>query len=308
MSFFGETIRQGEVTLQWRQIKERGITGFNLQGGSATQVGSRVYYAGEVGRLFVISCKSWSAEDLGSPLLRLPRWHIAQLVEDKIFFCGGFGFMSLVEYDVVLGRVREVVTVEKGPIGRTYMTSVYAPWRNEIITFGGFISRNTLRSNETHAFNAESKSWKLLQLRGQQPEARTVHAAALYGTKMYVYGGYGTGNRYLGDLWVAELSDHSAQSWSQLITGGPTPSARTEPSLNALNGILVVFGGNTMQVRACRDAEVYFPKLNSWHRRSGSVVRVKGNPPENTRSHRGLSVSDGILYFTNSGIHKLSQE
>ena len=288
-------------------MAERGVRNIDIQGGSATQVGSRIFYAGGVGRLSVISRKDWTVEDLGSPLLRLPRWHIAQLVEDKIFFCGGVGYTSLVEYDVVLGHAREVDTDKKGPVGRTYMTSVYAPWRNEIITFGGFIRRSTLRSNETHAFNAESKSWKLLQLRGQQPEARTVHAAALYGTKMYVYGGYGTGNRFLGDLWIAELSDYSAQSWSQPETRGTAPSARTESSLCVLNGLLVIFGGNTMQRRACRVTEMYIPDLNSWHTDASSLIHFIGSPPMDTHSHRGLTVSDGILYFTRSGIYQLSQ-
>ena len=305
---FGRGAAEGEVTLRWKQLAERGMGDVVLEGGSATQVGSRVFFAGGAGRLSVVSCEGWTVEELGSPLLRLPRWHIAQLVDDKIFFCGGLGSMSLVEYDVVLGHAREVVTDEEIPIGKMYMTSVYAPWRKEIVTFGGFVSRNRIRSNETHAFNAKSKNWKLLELRGQPPEARILHAATLYGTKMYVYGGYGTGNRYLGDLWIAELSDYSAQSWSQPQIRGTAPSGRTQTSLCVLNGLLVIFGGNTMQRRACRDTEVYIPELNSWHMRNSSVVRVKGNPPKFTRSHRGLSVSDGILYFTTSGIHKLSQQ
>ena len=297
---------EGKVSLRWRKLTVRGARSLEIDGASATLVGSRIFFAGGVGRLWVISCEDWTVNELGSPLLRLPRWHIAQLVEDKIFFGGGHRAKYLVEYDLVLGQAREVVTDEKGPIGRMYMTSVYAPWRNEIITFGGFFSLSPNRSNETHAFNAESKSWNLLQLRGQQPEPRILHSAALHGTKMYVYGGYGTGNRPLEGLWIAELSDYSAQSWSQPVLQGTPPSGRTQTSLCVLNGLLVVFGGYTMGRRACRDTGIYIPQLNSWHRRRSSVVRIKGSPPKYTRSHRGLSVSDGILYFTGSGIHKLS--
>ena len=213
----------------------------------------------------------------------------------------------MVEYDVVLGHAIEVVTDEERPFGKMCLTSVYAPWRNEMITFGGYIRRHETQSNETHAFNAESNSWKLLELRGQQPEARSLHAAALYGTKMYIYGGKGTGNRYLGDLWIAELSDQRAQSWSQPIIRGTAPSGRIHTSLRVLKGLLVVFGGRKTTEGADRDTEVYIPKLNSWHGQNSSLVRVRGNPPNDTAYHRGLSVSDGILYLTRSGIYKLSQ-
>ena len=305
--------RERKVTLQWRQMTKIGVSYSAFVGGSATLVGNRVFYSYGVGKFAVISREDWSVKDLGSPFRHLGhlfQWHVrhvAQLVDDKIFFCAGDPSMPLVEYDVVLGQAREVLTDVKGPIGRTYMTSVYAPWRNEIITFGGFMNRSSVRSNETHAFNAESKSWKLLELRGKQPEARTGHAAALYGTKMYIYGGYGTGSRLLGDLWIAELRNYSEQSWTQPKTGGDSPFARSEPSLNVLDGILVMFGGNTEQVQARQDIEIYTPKLGSWRRQNSSLVRVKGSPPSNMRSHRGLSVSDGIIYFTKFGIYKLSQ-
>ena len=260
------------------------------------------------GRLVMISVQSWRVEELNKNLLGVSRWHVAQLVEDKIFYYGGEGSKALVEFDTVLGSAREVETNGDGPRGRQYMTSVYAPWRNEIITFGGFMEMDYTRSNETHAFNIQSSLWRKLELRGRHPQARTVHAAVLHGSRMYVYGGYGRDNSFLGDLWIAELRSLRAPFWAQLKSQGVPSSFRTQATIHFLNGFMVVFGGNTRHRTARQDVEIYFPDQNIWWTRKNSPdVQIEDGAPADTQKHIAFSTGERIVYFTPSGIYALFQ-
>ena len=91
------------------------------------------------------------------------------------------------------------------------MAAAFAPWRDEIVTFGGFSFQFT---NEVHAFHVESKTWKKLELNGKPPERRNAAAALICGKKMFVYGGYSISGYPLGDLWIADLSNSMRPSWS----------------------------------------------------------------------------------------------
>ena len=254
----------------------------------------------------VLSCESWRWKSLGYCLYGLGAWHIAQLAEDKIFYCGGSGVDVLVQFDPVLQEATEVARIGERPFQRQYMTSVFAAWRGEVITFGGFFSDYTSRSNETHAFNVISKSWKKLVLQGKPPEPRTVHSATLYGTKMYIYGGYTQGAVSRGDLWIAELGPFKTPSWTQALVHGTIPHARINATLNAVNGMLILFGG-FYEGENARDTHVYFPETSKWGQNSLETL-VQGNSPKLTEDHHGITVYAGVLYLTRSGVFRLSHD
>lgn len=296
------------VVLRWNRLANLADYGKVMSRGSTvTLLCDAVYLATGHGKLTALSCKSWSWNNLGYCLFGLGNWHIAQLAEEKIYFYGGNGFRGLVEYDTVLGESREVATFGEAPVGRQYMTSVFAEWRNEIITFGGFKRRNQNRSNDTHALNVKSKSWKKLELKGKPPEPRTVHAATIVGTTMYIYGGYKDFAVLQGDLWMAELSRRDALSWSQPQINGRIPAPRILATVNNLNEAIVLFGGygvrGTMQ-----DVHIFSRKAQEWSYEQSPETLVKGTPPTNSDRHHGLTTSVGVLYLTHSGVFLLSQE
>ena len=320
---------EAKVILRWTQLVKNStathIRNEELRGGSVSLVGCKIYMVASGGHLILISsarradadamreesaeCAKWSVEKLETRLLGVQKWHIAQLVEDKILYYGGEGSTALIEFDTVLERAREVATNDDGPGGRKLMTSVYAPWRNEIITFGGSMENSdNEQSNETHAFNIQSSLWRKLKLRGEPPEARNAHAAVLHGSKMYVYGGYGGDNRLLGDLWIAELGSFRAPCWAQLKPRGLDPSFCAKATIHFLNGYIVSFGGISRESNTRRDVEIYFPRPNEWRKLESSAGAViEDEAPAQTSVHIALSTANQIVCITSSGIYALSQ-
>ena len=303
-----ETKQAERCSFSWVKISDNHGNFFGLRDGSVTLLGGKVYWAGGSGVLTAFSFDNLRWQTLGKPLLGISMTHVAELADEKIYFYGGVGSTALVEYDTVLGAAREVETARTGPSGRRWMTAVFAPWRREIIYFGGIHRAGESRMNDTHAFNVDSQSWKELGLRGTPPQARTGHSAVIHEKKMYIYGGFNDDFEYLGDLWIAELSSLAAQTWSLVVTRGSLPTNRTVAALNNLNGRLVVFGGFCRDYNVRHAMSVFFPKTQEWKSRDGGEVRVAGSRPGDTTNHLSVTLSRGILYFTPSGIFLLSEE
>lgn len=298
-----------KVGLRWRKLADPIQENMGLRGGSVTLVGDKVYWAGENSELAVLSRKSWRWTRLETRLLGIGSWHVAQLADEKIYIFGGAGSHALVEFDIVMELATDIASDigDPGPKGRRFMTSVFASWRNEIVTFGGFKGLGAGRSNETHAFNTSSKSWKKLELRGSPPPARTGHAAALSLTKMFIFGGFNRDEELLNDLWIAELGNWCKPYWSRPAISGNVPSSRTVPSFHNLNGNLVLFGGYGFYARSPRSLYIYSPQSSLWQDESSNNVLVDDEGPPDTFNHLALTSFDGILYFTKSGIYLLAE-
>jgi N-acetylneuraminic acid mutarotase len=79
---------------------------------------------------------------------------------------------------------------------------------------------------------------------GAQPPGRYKHAMATLGTKIVLFGGEGSSvndagspiSPYLGDTWTFD-----GTTWAPVNVTGP--SARTDHTMAALNGKVVLFGG-----------------------------------------------------------------
>lgn len=201
-------------------------------------------------------------------------------------------------------------TYNDGPLQRPFMTSVYASWRKEIITFGGYKRVSLVRSNDVHALNIDSKCWTKLQMRGKLPQPRIGHSALLRGTKMYLYGGHNIGvDHGLGELWVAELAAFCHPSWSVIKIKGPSISARINQTLNVLHGVLVLFGGYAGNEDVSRDLEVYLPESKMWQGRHQprSPVGVHEDLHKSGSRCVGVTTANGILYFTEAGIFLVSE-
>ena len=299
----GEEAAKKGIHLKWKRLTYDSKDG--QVNGSLTLVGNSVYHAGFRGTLAVLSCENWQWQLFGKRLLGLGNYHCAQLAADKIYYIGGNMAKGVVEYDTVLHNVNRIAEKSTGesPAGRKWMSSVFAPWRNEIVTFGGFFDGDVARSNETHAFNVDMKSWRKLELRGRLPEPRTGHSATMCSSKMYVYGGYDRNAQLLGDICIAELGAHYA-FWSLPQVNGRIPVSRTVAALNNLNGLLVMFGGHAQREVAKGELNIFSPETNMW---LSSGVKVQGSSPRTKTRRCGLKTSNGVLYFTRDGIYLLSQ-
>ena len=126
---------------------------------------------------------------------------------------------------------------------------------------------------------------------------------------MYIYGGYSQGFDAVsrGDLWIAELGPLKTPSWSQALVHGTIPHARAFAALNAVNGMLILFGGY-FEREHVRDMHVYFPETSKWCDQDSLEPLVQGNPPYFTENHHGITVYAGVLYLSRSGVVRLSHD
>lgn len=294
-----------KICLRWTKLSDNCEPYVVKTAGEATLVGNRIYWSGITGDLSVLSFQNWRWLKLSSRLTGIGRGHMAQLVDDKIYLFGGFGQWAVIEYDIVLESVREVFTVGESFGGIQFMASVNAPWRKEIITFGGLLAGTVTSSNEIHTFKSDTKTWKKLEMRGSKPAPRSGACACLRGSKLYIYSGYGL-NGFFRDLWIAELSNHCPPFWAQVQMKSNYPPPRIVSCMSQLAGLFVVFGGAGEPVNVRRDLRVFDINENLWLSQSIGEIEVKGGPPSQQELHIDVAVSNGIIYLTKSGIYMLS--
>ena len=164
------------------------------------------------------------------------RNHAGDLADDKIYVAGGYGNQIIVEFDLVLEEMSVLACPRVAPLGKKWMTADFAEWRREILFFGGIGSHTNPepRSNEIHAFNVDSKGWKLVEMKGEPPIPRTGQTAVIKGFDLFVYGGYDTSGRYLHDFWIAHLKGHTTPFWSKMGINTRVPIGRTVSNLKLL--------------------------------------------------------------------------
>ena len=140
-------------------------------------------------------------------------------------------------------------------------------------------------------FDPETGEWEIL---ADAPHARDHFQAAIVDGKLYAAGGRRTSKETneVFSLTVADVDvyDFESGAWSVLPEPLPTPRAGT--SSIAVNGCLVVAGGEgATQVEAFREVEAYCPVKETW---SDWPFLIQG------RHGTGLAIVDGKLY-TSSG-------
>ena len=267
--------------------------------------------AGSEGKLAILSMKTWSWKSLGLRLRGVHYSHVAQLAHDKIYYFNEDrrrGNYPLIEFDIVQGKSRELELSDKGAMKYWRKTCVFAACRNEIIAFGGVfgLPSQARITNDTHAFNLDTKTWRKLELRGRPPHPRKRHLAIMHGSKMCIHGGYAETDQIFNDIWIAELSQASAPFWSFLrVRKGGTPLRRFR-LLNDLNGMFIIYG-----LPGKREMHIFSFEEKRWRCMSCSkkVVKVEGKAPTNKKySIRSVATTNGVIYIAFNGIYRLSQQ
>lgn len=301
---------KAKLNIQWicGRFQSKG-----LHGDSSTLVGNRIYCFGannsnDFGAIFQIDSHTWTP--LPAPEVSLDRYyHTAVLVEDKIYFHGGeiasTHLDDLVEYDTVLSTFRQIYP-HKGNLKRSAGSAIFAPWRREIIFYAGIeYGGAPMRRNDATFLNVDTMTWSDTTTKGELPPPRSAHDASLDLYNMYIFGGYGGGNLYLNDLWVADLSTRFTMTWSKVVSTGLTPVGRSVLCLNKLGPMLVLFGGYGGYGNVREELELFVLKDKNWTKAPGEIAKLEGNLPF-SHGYASENVNDSILYFTAKGVYKLS--
>lgn len=127
------------------------------------------------------------------------------------------------------------------------------------ICFGGFV--NGSRVDEVVSFEPGAVNVNATVLAGGEtgtcgPVVRASHSSALYGNKLYVFGGQDDDNNKLGDLWTYDLQ---ANAWAETAPadGGFRPIARSGHTAVVWGQKMYIFGGILELTKELNDMVVF---------------------------------------------------
>ena len=285
-----------------------------LRGESTSVVGDRIYCLGgrdspHFGAFVSVKSGVWRVLQVPSNV-QTRFYHAAALVEDKIYFHGGelgrIYYDEMWEFDTVLATFRKIPPPIGGHIKRTGASAVFAEWKREIYFFGGMeYGTENPRKNDVFTFQVDTMRWGDTIAKGRLPVPRSTHDAVLDLYNMYIFGGFGGGNLYLNDLWIADLRVGSVVTWSMVKVTGYIPLGRSGPCLSKLGQLLVVYGGyGRTEGHLLHDMAVFHLGRREWAEAPGSKVDLQGEVP-NARGYGAADITDGVVYFTSHGVYKL---
>ena len=184
------------------------------------------------------------------------------------------------------------------PSSREGHSFTYCPVLNCYLLFGGI---GTQRTNETHAFNAQTSNWKLLEITGKFPPERNAHVAWVDDSNniLYIHGGQSAKRDSLSDLEALSLS---SMSWTRVYTSEQQPSGRTHHALAVWNGVAYVFGGISGESLLMNDLWSFAYKDVDWSRREPlAPAWVQHSPggkvPKPRKAHTMVSYQGDLYVF-----------
>ena len=121
--------------------------------------------------------------------------------------------------------------------------------------------------NDFFVLHAPGMFWTEPTPNGVTPTPRVGHAAALVGTKVFIFGGH-DGKTCLNDVHVLVT-----MNWATLGAKGGRPSPRVSPTLTTVGHKLVMLGGAAHD-KALNDVRIYNVEAAAW-----TVPTVGGTPP-----------------------------
>lgn len=184
---------------------------------------------------------------VGEPVERLFLWgHSACTLDDLnhkvIIIFGGFGGIGrharrndLLLLDRESGKT-QLVNAQGAPCPRMGHTSNILG--DSMYVIGGRADPLSVL-NDVWVFTMGTKEWSLLQCSGSQFSPRHRHAAAVMGSKIYIFGGVDN-NSIVSSLFV--LDTHNLQ-WAEIPIRGEWPSPRHSHTMLAYGDHLYMFGG-----------------------------------------------------------------
>uniref|UniRef100_A0AC34R7A6 Kelch domain-containing protein 3 n=1 Tax=Panagrolaimus sp. JU765 TaxID=591449 RepID=A0AC34R7A6_9BILA len=147
-------------------------------------------------------------------------------------------------------------------------------------------------SSTLHEFNPATKKWRIVPTEGYLPSARDGHSAVIWGSSMFIFGGF----EYSSSLFSNDVYEFSFESstWKTVRTSGKTPSPRDFHASCVVGNKMYVFGG-----RGDDNDEYYCDKLFylDLDTKIWAVVETKGDIPKGRRSHTIWNHQDKLYMF-----------
>lgn len=201
--------------------------------------------------------------------------HTVVAYKGKAYLWGGrndeFGSSHLLHEYNPASNEWTVVQVEGSfiPPARDGHTAVVH--KDKMYVFGGFEEHNHRFSQETYAFDFNTRKWHQINTEGEPPQHRDFHTACVLEGKMYIFGGrsdemgqfHSSQDKYCDELMCLDLSNHH---WTEIKTNGQAPCGRRSHSVWSHNNRMYLFGGyqSTNDIHF-NDLYEFNPNSNEWH-------------------------------------------
>jgi host cell factor len=112
---------------------------------------------------------------------------------------------------------------------------------SKIVVFGGQFFRDAFEYlNETWVYDNEAQEWHKMNCSGDIPAPRYGHCAHIFGSNMFVFGGFGPGRKLFNDVAVLDLI---SWTWSIVNTNSKAPSGRLFHASEQVGRRIVIHGG-----------------------------------------------------------------
>lgn len=243
----------------------------------------------------------------GEPVEKLFLWgHSACILgnsnkDSKILVFGGFGGVGrharrndLLLLDPLQGTIKAIHT-EGSPSPRLGHTSSLVG--DHMFIIGGRNDPLNILS-DVWVFNMARSKWILLECSGSVFQPRHRHAAAVIGSKIYVFGGLNN-DTISSSLHVL---DTDTLQWKELLINGEGPCARHSHSMLAYGSRLYIFGGYNGE-KALGDFYTFDVHACSWKKED-----VAGRSPHARFSHTMFLYKNYLGLFGGCPVRQNYQE
>ena len=287
--------------------------------------GHRVYLFGgkstDPHKVFVLDLneQSWRRITVDEEILSFATQGLtATLLGDSVYVIGGGDAQvspgeHVHEFDLAVEELRLKATStgdSPGPGHLNGHSAEYLEHRREFVIFkgGGLHSA----SNAVFSLDAVTFRWRRLKPKGRPPRVRYAQCSCVLNRSMYIFGGCSYSDMY-NDLHVLTY-ESAGPCWHCPLALGEPPLHRFGATLNAMDGKLLMFGGQVF-MGGSKDVFWFDPKINEWIQEMPQRQRrtLNRNYPEPKSFHATvLTPSHRLLVLGGSGggssYHELSFE
>lgn len=211
---------------------------------------------------------------------------------EAVWFFGGYTkkdgvyFNDVYKYHLASSVWSFVQTCGDIPQTRTDHSVVLI--RDSMLVFGGFDGHN--RFNDLRQLHLRDRRWSLVtNSRCVPPRRRFGHTAVVYGSSMYIFGGW-DGHDTLQELLEYNVSSNT---WVTLQPDGVVPRARYRHTAVVCGDGMFTFGGVDKSQYRFPDLHEYNFTSRCWRQVSPSLTSTVPSP---RTFHRAL-VHDGSMYI-----------
>jgi len=222
--------------------------------------------------------------------------HAAAVWQDMLLIFGGYDGQhrvnDLYAYHFITHHwqlLRSASGVTTPPCPRDRHVAVV--YDNCLYIFGGF--DGLARVSDLHAYDLEINEWhQILPNRGsaEPPTPRHSHAAVVYRSSMYIFGGYD--GSYRNDFHQFHFP---TCKWSEVQSSGESPRARYRGTcVVAADSQMILHGGHDGN-KHLQDTHVFDFASSSW-----SLLRTEGPTPSPRDSHVAVMFGKSMFLYGGS--------